>query len=1165
MSSRIFDITRNPHSPVAKETSLVNRAEEMALLKASADSAICGEGCIFVLFGEPGIGKTRLTRELRVYARSRDMQVLYGRCPGLFRADSVPPYVLWKEVIRNYLQSCTPAQLQSVVGDYPAEICKIVPEIEQKITSVPESPPLSPELERDRLFEAVSQFIENISKTSPLLLVLDDLQWCDRSSLLLLHYLSRGIYRDSLLVLGTYRDAEIDENHPLFPILTDLKRTQILQSIKLKRLSSIEVSEMIKCILLQDEVPQEFSQLVFQKTQGNPFFVEEVLQSLKEEEVIYPYGAEYRFKDVSQIEFPATVRDVLHSRLGRLDDETQQALTMAAIIGNDFDLATLHNATGLEEDKLTSILERLMGKKLVKCAVVRGDNICSFSDVLIKDLLYEAAGPLKRKKLHGAVALSLEKVYEGSIEDHSGELAAHFLECGDKKKALDYFLKASERAKKVYANNEAASYCLSALGLLNEKGDIQEKARVLEALGDIEELIGEYDASLKNRGEALPMRQQLGQKEIVAGLYRKIAAVWAAKGDSVKAKENYDKSLEILLHLPESVELAHLYAGMSDLFWQSMDSPKSIELADKALALAKDLNAYEVIAVANLHLGALYTMFDRKKAVEFYEEALRVALANDDPKNAVRAYCFLGSPYMAGENREKCFEYAQKGYELAKKVGAISPQAFIGSNLAATYGDMGETDLGLSLAEESVALNRKTGNLQFLPLSLIVLGNSYAVLGEWDKSEKALREGLVLAQTVKNMVSMSLASISISFLLMQKGEWAKAKEFDEKAYSICEKAGATRWQASLLGPLIQVSLELGELGEAQNKLNKLEELGQQLRDPSVIGQATRLKAMLLQSQKKYDESIATFEIALQMAERLGVRRWMAGNFARNLLFRYGLVYLERNKEGDKQKARNLLSQALDIFRKIRAKADIEKTETLLLSIEKGIPITLEQRPIAFVATGYQAFDGLLYGGIRPTLTVALTSPSCDERDALVRSYLATGAKNGETTFYLAIDPALAGLLPEEFSSSFYLFLCNPQAEAIVKAAPNVFTLKGVESLTNINIALTQAIRKLGPASNTSRRICISLLSDLLLQHGPLQTRKWLTELLTQLRSAGFTTLAVVDPLMHPSEQLHAVLGLFDGEIIIREAETDKGSARFLKIKRMSNQKYVRDEIRLTEE
>jgi predicted ATPase/KaiC/GvpD/RAD55 family RecA-like ATPase len=1166
VSLRPHDIASSRRSFASKETPLVNRIEEMTLLKDSTDSAVSGEGCIVVLLGEPGIGKTRLTRELQSYARSQGMQVLYGRCPGLFNVDSTPPYVIWKEVMRDYLQRCTLEQLQSAVGYYPSEICKIVPDMKQRLPAFTESPLLSPELEKDRLFEAVSQFVENVSKAAPLLLILDDLQWCDPSSLALLHYLARGVYRDSLLVLGTYRDVEVEEKHPLFPILTDLKRAQLIRSIRVKRFSLDEVTEMIRRILLQDDVPLEFCERVFQKTQGTPFFVEEVVQSLKEEGIIYPYGAEYRFKDVSEIEFPATVTSILQARIGRLDDETQQVMTIASFIGKDFTINALQCLTGLEEGRLTEIVERMMDKKLLKCIIVRGEDICSFSDMLIRDAFFESVGPLRRKKLHGTVALALEKTYASSIDEHASELAAHFLEGGDRQKALEYFLKAGEKAQKVYANNEAASYYQSALNLLREKeGNAQERASALEALGGIQELVGKFDASLKSREEALPLRQQLGQKENVAGLYYKIAHVWAIKGDSVKAEEYFGNALEILAALPEGVELANLYAGMSEMFWRSMEPIKAIEFAEKAIKLARSLNAPEVNARANLHLGAIHTMNDRKKAVGCYEEALRIALNNGDMENAIAAYSFLGSQYLGEENREKCLAYAQKGYEMAKKVGAISAQAFIGNNLAGTYVNMGNMDAGLPLAEESVTLNRKTGNLNFLQLSLIELGNAYTILGEYDKGEKLLREGLTLAQKMNNTVAICMASVNIGFLLIQKGEYFKAKEFDERAYSNCERAGAKRWQARFLLPLIRISLELGELEEAENQLNKLQEITQQLKDPSLINEAVRFKAMLLYTQKKYDESLATFDVALQTAERLGDRRWNASNFARNILFRYALLCLERNHEGDRQKARNLLSQALEMFRNMRAKVETEKTEALLRSIEKGNPITFEPKPISLIATGYPALDTLLHGGLHSAFSLVLTSPSCDERDALVKSFLETGAKNGETTFYLTTDPSLAGLLPEEFASAFYLLVCNPQAEAIVKAAPNVFTLKGIESLTNINIALTQVIRKFDPMLKTRRRICISLISDLLLQHGPVQTRKWLTELLTQLKSVNFTTLAVIDPFMHSSEQLHAILGLFDGEINIREAETDKGSARLLKVKRMSNQKYLKDEIRLMEE
>ena len=222
------------------------------------------------------------------------------------------------------------------------------------------------------------------------------------------------------------------------------------------------------------------------------------------------------------------------------------------------------------------------------------------------------------------------------------------------------------------------------------------------------------------------------------------------------------------------------------------------------------------------------------------------------------------------------------------------------------------------------------------------------------------------------------------------------------------------------------------------------------------------------------------------------------------------------------------------------------------------------KTLSSVVSGYPNLDRLLCGGIPPYFALALTSPPCDERDSIIKSFLNGGVKNDEITFYVAIDPNLAGYLAAAHPTIFFLFICTPQAEARVSSAPNVFLLKGVDNLTNINIALSLAIRKLDPNQSRSRRICIGIISDVLLQQGPVQTRRWLTELLIQLRSNRFTTLAVVDPQMHPPEQLHAVLGLFDGEINIREAETDQGTARFLKVKRMAGSKFLKDEIRLSE-
>lgn len=218
-----------------------------------------------------------------------------------------------------------------------------------------------------------------------------------------------------------------------------------------------------------------------------------------------------------------------------------------------------------------------------------------------------------------------------------------------------------------------------------------------------------------------------------------------------------------------------------------------------------------------------------------------------------------------------------------------------------------------------------------------------------------------------------------------------------------------------------------------------------------------------------------------------------------------------------------------------------------------------------VVTGYPILDTLLCGGVPQKFAVVLTSPPCDEKDLLIKRFLETGAENDEPTFYFTIEPSLAGSLARNYSSTFYMFVCNPQGEAILRSAPNISILKGVENLTNLSVALTSNIRKLDPSQKGTRRICLNIISDVLLLDGVVQTRRWLTELLTQLKSVGFTTLAVIDPQMHPPEQLHAILDLFEGEINIREAETDEGLGRFLKIKRISNQKYLKDEAYLPEE
>jgi len=232
------------------------------------------------------------------------------------------------------------------------------------------------------------------------------------------------------------------------------------------------------------------------------------------------------------------------------------------------------------------------------------------------------------------------------------------------------------------------------------------------------------------------------------------------------------------------------------------------------------------------------------------------------------------------------------------------------------------------------------------------------------------------------------------------------------------------------------------------------------------------------------------------------------------------------------------------------------------------PVTIEIPEVVLpgrISTGYKDLDNMLFGGIPENYAVILTSPSCDEKDLLIRKFLAAGAKEGQITFYLTTEASGVRALTEEFQSNFYIFICNPQADKIIKSSPNVSKLKGVENLTDISIALSSAFRRVDTSITGPKRACIEIISDVLLQHRAVQTRRWLTGLIPQLKAKGFTTLAVMNPQMHSPQEVHAILGLFEGEINIYEKELENGLEKFLKIRKMYNQRYLESKLPLRKE
>ncbi len=1151
-----------PRPSPAREIPLVDREEEMNSLREAVYRAVHGEGGLVFIHGEAGIGKTRLIRELGAYAGSHGVQVLYGKCPALFRMDGVPPYVLWKWIIKDYLGGCTPDQLNRVIGFYPAEVAKLVPEISQKLRAFPQSFPISPEQEQNRLFEAVSQFVINISQETPLLVVLDDLQWTDPSSLLLLHYLARSVQKTSLLLIGAYRNTDIDDKHPLTPILTELNRERLPESIQLKRMSHNDVTEMIQNILEQEDVPEEFCRLVYEKTRGNPFFAEEVVKSLKEEGVIFREENMWSFKTISEIEFPQTVKNILKARFSRLDDECQNVLKMASFVGNDFTLRAMSALTGIEENSLIELMDRILKTGLIKEREIRGEGVCSFADVLIRDVVYEEVSLLKRKKLHMVVGTALEKTYVQKADEHFGELALHFLEGGDKDKALDYFIKASEKAEKVHAYDEAFSYLQHALRLNGERETGPEKrAGVCEKLGNFKAWAGDTDACLRYWDQSLTLWNQVKNKKKIADVHIKMANVlWDTVGDKKKASEHHGEALQILEKEPDSVELADLYENISHMLWRTGEISKASNFASRALELGLKFDDPRILSDCYNDLGIVKQVESRfEESEEYFEKGLKIAVENNCIESSLRLYNNISLFYEAMGNAQKAVQTRQKAFESGRKIGETFTTTWIGRNLAYSYLNMGDTQNALALLQELLALDKRANNTVGVAQSTSYIGLVYQYLGDWSKSLQNLREGYRLAIETGEYQTISETAAYLGELLARMGEYSDAEKYLKEGNSVSENAGDMVYQVFFtLPPLARFYLMKGETEKAENLIEKAYDYALEKRFRLAVFKAEVLKGILFRERKNWERSIQHFEKGLAEFKSLNAEKWYVYPYA-DLLYQYALMHIERNEADYREKARDLLAHALEMFQKMGASNDIEKVEERMTFIDTG-KIMTKPKVANLLSMGHAGLDRLLDGGIPPNYAVVLTSPSCDERDLLVKRFLETGAKNGEVAFYVTIYTGLAKTLTEEFQSNVYLFVCNPEADAIVKSSPNVHTLKGVENLTDISVILTSAIRQLDPLLTSRRRICIGLVSDVLLQHHALETRRWLTALITKLKSEGFTTLAVMDPEMHPPQEVRAVLDLFDGEVNICEKETEKGSEKYLRVKKMSDRKYLTDEI-----
>lgn len=805
--------------PRPDEAPLVGRSAELALLSKATDEAAKGAGRSLFVVGEGGIGKTRLASAAAERAAKRGWSVAVGRA---YPVETGVPYALFSDALVPLVRNLDPAALSVLTRGSATDFGYLFPSLGAPSERSRASAGADPSEIKARLLWSFTQFLGRLSAKQPLLIVLENLQWADASSLELLHFLARQIEAQKIILLGTYNEAELDSNAVLRTTEQSLLRLGCLTVVKLGPLGQTEVEDFVQQVFGVDKnSTRHFSAMLYDWTRGNPFFVEETLKSLVDSGALAKTDGRWTGWEMETLQLPSTIRDVVKLRVDRLSLNARTLANLAGVIGTRAPHDTLARVSGLSESEIIAAIDELLAQRVLEETGDVDAIQYDFTHPLLQQVIYSELGQARARLLHATIAEALESLYGDSVLAHVDELALHFARAHSQslaRKAVRYLHAAGRSALERYANREAANYLAAALDHLDRDPTIAEAPReeILITLARTRQRLGEYDAALGLWERARKDAAARGEPGALADIEHRmgLACYWSGRyADALSHYEaglsqgdSSDATTSVRLRLAKGIVLQDL--------GRLQEAQAEVE---KALSTAAASGVENDSLLSRAH-RALLLLYAWTGPLELAREHGSKAIVHAEAagQRMLQWTAQWGMGLLAGVSgdAEAVVKHIAAADELAEQMRSPILPLWTAELSVQYLSGIGDWDAALETAERTIGLAKSLNQRMLLPRLYVWSGLIYLWRGSDEKAKEYFDLAWRLAggetagslegaeERALDVSSIVPAHLGLASYYLAKGDAAEAVRIGEAGLAIADRTGYVVWSLQWLLPMV---------------------------------------------------------------------------------------------------------------------------------------------------------------------------------------------------------------------------------------------------------------------------------------------------------------------------------------------------------------------------